>query len=324
MTFRIGVIGAGVHGSRYARHAAHDVPGMGLGAICRRSVEAGRALAEKMGCRYHAAPVDLIADPEVDGVVTATPPSSHFELARTVLAAGKPLLLEKPMTGSLDEAERLSALDAETDHPLMVGQALRWNPVLEKVKELWPRLGRVHQVRGAQRLGPTELSWQRNLDETVGGSVLLTGVHIFDTVRWLTGAEFKIVDSRQRQLANPVVEDHFLAWAELSDGCWASCEVSKYTHSRAGWFEAVGEKGQLLADYQATGGVLLRIGGKEEHFDIPATGPTLPLLLGDWLASIKNGTPPPVTVRDGLATLAVVDACYRSASSGRTVTVGES
>jgi len=287
---------------------------MGLAAICRRSHEAGDALATTLGCRYHASPDDLLADPDVDGVVIATPPSSHFELARAVLAARKPLLLEKPMTGSVAEARDLVWLDERSGtSPLMVGQALRWNPVLKKVRDLWPQLGNIQMVRAAQRLGPTELGWQRCLDETVGGSVLLTGVHLFDTVRWLTGAEFVQVDSRQRQVINPVVEDQFLASAVLSDGCWASCEVTKTTDSRAGWFEAVGEKGQLLADYQGDRGIILRIGSTQKHLDISAKAPTLPALLADWLEAIGSGGNPPVTVHDGLATLEVVDACYRSA-----------
>ena len=230
MTFRIGVIGAGAHGTRYARHAARDVPGMGLAAVCRRSGNPGRLLAAELDCVYHEEPAALIADPGVDGVVIATPPSSHCELAVAALEAGKPVLVEKPMTGTLVEARRLAAVD--TSSAIMVGQALRWNPVLRKVKELWPRLGRVHMVRGAQRLAPTTLGWQRNIAETLGGSVHLTGVHIYDPVRWLTGAQFVSVYSRQRQVMNPVVEDHFLTRAELSDGCWANCEVCKYTDSR--------------------------------------------------------------------------------------------
>ena len=311
MDFRIGVIGAGAHGERYVRHGRQDVPGLTVTALCRRSTEAGRKLAAQHGCRYHQAPEDLIADPEVDGVIVCTPPSSHFELAQAVLAAGKPLLLEKPMTGLLGEAERLVELAAAAPHPLMVAQALRWNPVILKVRELMPRLGRVHLVRLAQRLAPTTLAWQRNPDETIGGSVLLTGVHLFDTVRFLTGQEFVTVDSRQQQVLNPVVEDLFLARAVLTDGCWASLEVSKYTQSRGCWLEAVGEDGQLLADYQS-GGIILRRGAEEKTFDISAAVPTLPPLLKDWHAAIRNGSPPPVTVADGLATLQVVDACYRS------------
>ena len=311
MTFGIGVIGAGAHGTRYLRHAAGDVPHMTAAACCRRTEKEGRRLAADFDCRYHAEPADLIADPDVDGVIVCTPPSSHFELATAVLAAGKPLLLEKPMTGTLDQAMQLAVLDAEAQHQLMVGQALRWNPVILKVRQLVPQLGRIHLVRGSQRLAPTTLSWQRNPDETVGGSVLLTGVHLFDTVRFVTGAEFVSVDSRQAQIQNPVVEDLFLARAVLSDGCWASLEVSKYTRSRACWLEVVGEKGQLQADY-LEGGIVLRTKSGQENFEISASAPTLPPLLVDWLASVRGGTTPPVTVEDGLATLKVVDACYRS------------
>lgn len=320
MDFRIGIVGAGAHGERYVRHGGRDVPGMTVTALCRRNGEAGRALAAAHGVRYHAEAANLIADPEVDGVVVCTPPSTHFPLARAVLAAGKPLLLEKPMTGTLAEAEALAVLDRDATQPLMVGQSLRWNPVLRRVRELWPRLGRVHLIRLAQRLAPTELAWQRDLAATVGGSVLLTGVHIFDLARWLTGSEIVRVDARQTQVANPVVEDLFLARALLADGCWGSFEVSKYTRSRACWLEAVGTEGQLQADY-LNGGVLLRCGRSEERWDDSALVPTLPAVLGDWLAAVRSGMPPPVTVKDGLATLRVVDACYRSAAAGAEVSV---
>jgi len=320
MGFRVGVLGAGTHGQRYVRHALKDVPGMTVTALCRRNGKAGRKLAAQYGVRYHPEPESLITDPEVDGVVVCTPPSSHFELARAVLASGKPLLLEKPMTGLLTEAERLAELNANAPHPLMLAQALRWNPVILKVRQLWSTLGRVHHIRLAQRLAPTTLEWQQNPDETVGGSVLLTGVHIFDLARFLSGQEFMTVDSRQQQVLNPVVEDFFLARASLSDGCQVSLEVSKYTLSRACWLEAVGEEGQIIADY-LDGGIILRHGRNEDKIDISATTPTLPLVLKDWLAAVRGGSPPPVTVQDGLATLRVAEACYRSAAAGREVDV---
>ncbi len=318
MNFRIGIVGAGAHGERYVRHGLRDVPGMTVTALCRRQEKPGRALAEQHGVRYHPEAAGLIADPEVDGVVICTPPSTHFSLADQVIAAGKPLLLEKPMTGNLDEARRLVALDAAAKSPLMLGQSLRWNPVLLKVRELWPRLGQVRMVRLAQRLAPTSLAWQKDAAQTVGGSVLLTGVHIFDLARWLTGAEFITVNSRQEKIHNPVVEDFFLARAQLSDGCWASLEVSKFTQSRACILEAVGDKGQLSADY-LKGGVALKCGNEEERFEVSARVPTLPVVLQDWLDAVRAKTTPPVTVHDGLATLQVVDACYRSAVSGAEV-----
>ncbi len=256
-------------------------------------------------------------------MVVTTPPSSHFTFAQAALAAGKAVLLEKPATATLAEARRLVALAGAADAPpLMVAQTLRWNPALLRARELWPQLGRVHLIRLAQRLAPTNLAWQRQQAETGGGSVLLTGVHIFDLARWLSGREFVAIASRQRRVRNPVAEDLFLARGELDDGCWVSLEVSKYTDSRAGWLEAVGEAGQLHADY-LEGTLRLRRGREEtvEHLD--AAAPTLPAVLAAWRDAALRRAVVPVTAVDGLRTLEVVDACYRSdEADGAVVKVG--
>ena len=318
MGFAVGVIGAGTHGTRYLRHLARgDVPGLHAVALCRRNQEAGHRLAAQFAVPWFAEAETLIADAGVEGVIIATPPSTHFPLARLALAVGKPVLLEKPMTGTLAEARELAALAASSKAPaLMVAQTLRWHPALRRARELWPQLGRVHLVRLAQRLQPTTLPWQYDPGATVGGSVLLTGVHLFDLVRWLTGREFVRVDSRQRQVRNPAVEDFFLARAELDDGCWVSLEVSKYTESRAGWLEAVGEQGQLAVDYQG-GQLLLRQGRQEVREQLAGDAPTLPGLLAQWRDASEGRLAVPVTAVDGLRTLEVVEACYRSAAIGK-------
>jgi predicted dehydrogenase len=324
MALRVGVIGAGTHGTRYLRHLRNDVPGLTAVGLCRRDAAAGRALADELGLRYYPETAALVADPEVDAVVVCTPPASHFSLARRALEAHKPLLVEKPLTGTLREARRLAKLDAAgSAPPLMVAQTLRWNPVVQAVRELWPQLGRVHLIRLAQRLEPTSLAWQRQLTETVGGSVLLTGVHLFDLACHLTGCRFTQVASVQRQILNPVVEDLFVARGELEGGTWVSLEVSKYTRSRAGWLEAVGEAGQLHADY-LHGCVELRCEGKRHRRDVAAAVPTLPPVLAAWRDALAAGVAPPVTVGDGLHTLEVTEACYRSTrSGGRTVSLSE-
>lgn len=323
MDLKIGIIGCGIHGGRYLKHAARDVTGLHPVAINRRDEAAGQKLAAEYGCRFHADARDLINDPDVQAVIIATPPSTHFPYACAVLEAGKPLLLEKPMTGTLAEARELALLAAlPTAPPVMIGQTLRWNPVLLKLRELLPQIGRVHMMRIVQRLEPTQLAWQSDMNETVGGSVLLTGVHLFDTVRWLSGAEFREVDSRQERILNPAVEDFFLARARLSDGAHVSLEVSKFTRSRVCLIEVVGEDGQLLGDYYF-GGLRLIQGAQETFFDIPANTPTLPLVLAAWRDSVSQKRKPPVSVTDGFKTLEMVEACYESAKLFRPITVGE-
>ncbi len=325
---RLGVLGAGVHGGRYLRHALTDVPGLRPTVLCRRDRAAGEALARETGVRYAADAADLIGADDVDGVLVATPPSSHLELARAVLAAGKPLLLEKPFTANLDEARALARLDADATSrgvpPLMLAQTLRWNPVLRRARQLWPTLGPVRLMRLAQRLEPTSLAWQREPTVAGGGSVLLTGVHLFDLARFLTGREVVAVDSRQRNWRNPACEDLFLARAELDDGTLVSFEVSKFGRTRGGLLEAVGEEGQLLADYQF-GGLRLVRGREVTREEVSADHPTLPLVLRDWLACARDSRrpAPPVTARDGLRSLEIVAACYRSHRERREIAIAD-
>lgn len=319
MTLRVGLVGAGNHGARYLRHLRDDVDGLVPVACSRRDEAAGRALADELGLRWLADGEALIDDPAVQAVVVATPPSTHFRFAARSLAAGKPLLLEKPLTGTLAEARELAELAQRPGAPpLMLAQTLRWNPALLRARELWAQLGRVHLLRLAQRLEPTTLAWQRDLSATVGGSVLLTGVHVFDLARWLTGREVVCLDARRRLVQNPVVEDLFLARGELDDGCWVTFEVSKYTRSRACWLEAVGEEGQLWVDY-LDGEIILRRGRDQRRETVDARAPTLPGVLTAWRDACAGTAPVPVTVTDGLRTLEMVAACYLSAAEKREV-----
>jgi len=321
---RLGIIGAGVHGGRYLRHALADVPGLRPTVICRRDRAAGEALARDTGVRYEPDAARLIDAADVDAVLVATPPSSHLELARAVLAAGKPLLLEKPLTATLDEARALARLDAGGAPPLMLAQTLRWNPVVRRARQLWPSLGPVRLVRLAQRLEPTALAWQHDPATAGGGSVLLTGVHLFDLARFLTGREVVAVDSRQRNWRNRACEDLFLARAELDDGALVSFEVSKFGRARGGLLEAVGEEGQLLADYQF-GGLRIIRGREVTTEELSADTPTLPLVLGDWLACARDPArpAPPVTALDGLRTLEIAAACYRSHARRREIAIAD-
>jgi predicted dehydrogenase len=157
-----------------------------------------------------------------------------------------------------------------------------------------------------------------------GGSVLLTGVHVFDLARFLTGREYVSVNSRQRGWKNPVWEDVFLARGELDDGTLVSLEVSKFGITRGGFLEVVGEEMSLVADYQF-GGIRLVRGREVEAIPCDASPPTLPLVLEAWMrCELDPARPaPPVTATDGLRTLEVVEACYRSERERREVRIAE-
>ncbi len=79
---------------------------------------------------------EVLEDEAVDAVAIATPVSTHYRLAQQALLNEKHVFIEKPLTASVDEAERLCALASETGRVLMVGHTFLYSPAVRKVKEL--------------------------------------------------------------------------------------------------------------------------------------------------------------------------------------------
>jgi predicted dehydrogenase len=93
---------------------------------------------------------DIIDDPEVDAVIIATPASSHYELAKAALNAGKHILVEKPLAMNVREADELIAIAAATNNILMAGHTFLYNPAVRYMKELITKqeLGQIYYIYG--------------------------------------------------------------------------------------------------------------------------------------------------------------------------------
>ena len=109
--WRVGVIGTGKHGSRYAQHIVYDVEGLELAAISRRSAE-GRVQAQAWRCQYYADWREMVADPAVDCLVSALPPILNCEVAAACTAARSklrlPLDFSTSTSSTLPEASMLT------------------------------------------------------------------------------------------------------------------------------------------------------------------------------------------------------------------------
>jgi predicted dehydrogenase len=317
----LGILGCGTHGARYLRHLAQgDVPGAGAVALWRRDGAAAGALAARFGV---AAALDwraLIADPRVDAVVVATPPGVHPEAILAAARAGKPVLTEKPLAATYRDARDLAAALPDGAR-VMVAQTLRFTPALVAARERLADLGDLHRIRIAQRLEPSPLPWQRERTLAGGGSITLTGVHGFDLLRWLTGATPDQVNAAARTLLGHPFENLFEARFGYADRpLIATCEVSKFSASRSAQLELIGTRGQLWVDWLA--GRVEWLTGRE-RVTLAETGdvPTIPLALDAFCRWIRDGGPCPVPLQEGIETLRMADACYRSAASGECVAV---
>jgi predicted dehydrogenase len=131
---RVAVIGAGYWGINHVRNFFE----LGaLGMVCDES----NAMLEKVqdrfkGIRTHTDFRMALSDAEIDGVVIATPAETHYGIATLALQAGKDVLVEKPLTLNVSEAERLLKVATDRSAILMVGHLLEYHPAVIRLREL--------------------------------------------------------------------------------------------------------------------------------------------------------------------------------------------
>jgi predicted dehydrogenase len=312
--WRVGVIGAGKHGSRYARHIVQDVDGLALTAISRRSEE-GRNQAGSWSCRWHVDWRQLVADPEVDCIVAALPPVLNTEVAAACARAGKPLLLEKPMAVSVQAAEQIRDLFNQSGVALTIGQTLRYNSVILSLRQQLTAVGQLASFTANQRLEPAPRAWLDDPAQAGAGVSFHSAVHVFDALRFVTGHEIVRVLARTRCVHSCTLEDHLLALVELNSGVIGTVDCSKIGPARSGRFEFVGSVGQLHADQvHHTGELILGSSRTPLHFGAPVS--TIVPLLRDWLAFLQGRQPNPIPPGEGVAAVRVCEACLRSDVKG--------
>lgn len=194
---RWGIIGAGDVCEVKSGPGFYKSPGSRLMAITKRHPERAADFAKRHGVpRWHTEPGDLIADEEIDAVYIATPPHLHASLAEQTLAAGKPVLLEKPMAATAAECDRALQAAARSGLPLWVAYYRRY---LEKFVILYRIIdeGRIGEPRSflidfsepRSRFTPGDGGLPWRLDPTIsgGGIVVDLGSHMLDLLDWVLG-----------------------------------------------------------------------------------------------------------------------------------------
>lgn len=133
---KVGVIGCGYWGPNLIRNF-HGLPDAEVVAIAdlseKRLAHVGLLYPGALKTTDHRR---LIGDPAIDAVVVATPMTTHYELGRQVLEAGKHLFIEKPMATTSADCRALIDLAARRDRILMVGHTFIYTPAVRKIKSL--------------------------------------------------------------------------------------------------------------------------------------------------------------------------------------------
>lgn len=240
-------------------------------AVHHRDLEKAKAIAASHHIPQACTTVeDIVALPEVQAVTLSTPPFLHYSMAKTVIQAGKPLLLEKPTT--LSVAEALELWELAQRHRVVVAMdfEFRFVPHWQRLAELLQE-GAVGQKRFikvdwlvAGRADPRRpWNWYAR-QEQGGGALGAMGSHTFDYISWLMGPVRRLwgslnttIPSRPDPLTGelkPVDSDDACSvMLELEDGTPCQIALSSVAYQGRGhWLEVYGNRGTLIlgSDHQ--------------------------------------------------------------------------
>lgn len=215
---RVAVVGVGHLGKHHARILG-SMPGVELVAV----VDTNQARAQEIAAANNTQALTDVSGliGKVDAVSIAVPTERHLEIALPFLKAGVPVLVEKPMARSLEEADLMIAAAAEWGVVLAVGQTERFNPAVEAARPMLrdPRFIEVH------RLGTFP---ERSLDIDVVFDLM---IHDLDVVASLVDSEVESVEA----VGVPVLTgrvDIANARLRFANGCIANLTASRISRDR--------------------------------------------------------------------------------------------
>lgn len=326
---KVAVVGVGTWGENHAR-VYHQLPQAELVGVADVDEARAQEIANRFSTRAFTDYHDLLD--QVDAVSVVVPTVSHHQVARDFLQAGVAILLEKPMTRTLEEADDLVALALGRGVPLQVGHIERFNPVIRAVEELdiTPKFIECH------RLSPMSLRIQDV------GVVLDLMIHDLDVILQLVQAPVRKVDA----VAVAVLGEHEdIANARIvfQTGCVANLTASRMALKKMRKIRVFSPDSYISLDYDRKRGEIYKASPLLRRMRLPVEGTKaetiadlrdfqfgdlltikqmemddaepLRLELESFLDAVRSGTAPPVPGEHGRRAIAaaqmILDAIAR-------------
>jgi predicted dehydrogenase len=324
---RVALVGAGFIAGAHAAAAA-ALPDVELVAVTDRDGGAARRFAATWGVRVAPDVADLLDADDVDAVVVCTPNDTHAELGLAAAAAGKHLLLEKPMALTSDDARAVADAFAAAGRVLLVGHTHRHADYARTVNEVIAsgRLGTVRSVRIAITGGWIWGGWSAWVLDPArsGGHAFHNGVHLYDLARWWLGSPIASVYAVGQPLTSAAlaIDDYLCSTLVTESGATAVCEISRGERPRTtSLFEIVvhGDRGTLVRSNGDEGLVAYTTGGSGPRA-VPGTDP-FRRQLAAFAAAVDGDGPVDPAPDLAVHATAVAEAVERSARTGQSVAV---
>ncbi|MEV0204638.1 Gfo/Idh/MocA family oxidoreductase [Streptomyces sp. NPDC050788] len=319
---RIGVLGA----ARITERALIDPARAGghrVVAVAARDRSRAEAFAAQHGVeRVVDSYADLLADPEVEVVYNPLANGLHGPWNLAALAAGKHVLSEKPSASNAEEAAEVREAAAKAGTAFMEGFHYLFHPLTRRLHELLAsgELGELQRVETMVAIPAPAESDPRWSLPLAGGAVMDLGCYSLHAARmlapWAGGAP-RLVSARGGERAGaPGVDEWLDADLEFPNGATASARCHMAYDELEMSCRIVGSLGEALApNYvlpQLDDRIVVRTteGERTEHL---GTTSSYTYQLEAFAARVRQGSALPLGADDALATMTLIDACYRSA-----------
>jgi predicted dehydrogenase len=209
---RVGLIGFGLAGQAFHAPVILGVPGMELACILER--HGSRAQERYPKVRVARTLDEMLSDKTIGLCVVATPNDSHFSYSKACLEAGRDVVVDKPFTPTMAEAEQLVRLAAERGRLLTVYQDRRWDGIFRTVKKVLAagELGEIAEFEERYdrfRLQAKPNAWRERADFPAAGVLWDLGPHLIDQALVLFGEPETITASAFCQRATSAIDDAF-------------------------------------------------------------------------------------------------------------------
>ena len=335
----IGIIGCGnIARTRHVPEYAANQD-CRLAAYFSPSCEKAEALALEYGGKVCGSARELLTDPSIDAVSVCTANDAHAAISISAMKAGKHVLCEKPMAGSLAEAEEMVRVSKETGRLLMIGHNQRFLPAHMEAKKFLDKgaIGRVLSFRTAFGHGGPEMfmkvkdmdSWFFRQEKAVMGAMADLGVHKIDLINYLLGERIVKVSAKLstldkcREDGSPIsVDDNAVCLLETESGAIGTMCASWTYYGRPDNSTVIyGSRGIMRLYDDPEHSLLIdladgsKIIGESGPMDFRASSG----VINCWIESIKAGKVIEADGESALDAMRTVFAAIRSSETGSAI-----
>lgn len=316
---RLGIVGLGNWGGRLARTVA-KVDGARLATCYARAPERRAAFAEAHGCVAVDSFEKFLADGSIQGVLVATPHTTHADIVAAIAAAGKSIMVEKPLALTVKDARRCVDAARDAGVLLQVAHYRRLLTATRRIKAMLDagEIGRLHHIETnfSRPFGPDpKRPWRDDESEAPAGGMTALGVHMVDNLFYLGGPIRRLSALSTVLDPSTPLDDMTSVLFQFESGAHAVLNTSIRLPFLA-TTSAHGDKASAWSELDGARFYVQRI-DEEERREItvePVDG--VVANIATFVENVRSGREPETNGEAGLRVVAVLEAIQRSAAAG--------